>query len=221
MIFHQLSDREAAQLPGFQAQYANLGHLIQQGDAEGALDTLNAFSGQLLYGDGARYHLYKLIDLLLNIAQECRDAALIDEITQIMENPRPSELRSTVRTLCERIQSLRREREDKQLSDVLAYIRDNFMNPDISLMAIADQFGNTGYYWSRYIKEKTGRNFSDLIWDERTAVVKQALLTTERTIAQIVKDVGYHDLPSFTRRFKKQEGVTPGQYRQRRGLADA
>jgi len=39
------------------------------------------------------------------------------------------------------------------------------------------------------------------------------LKKTSGSVKEIVVEVGYIDVSSFTRRFKREEGVTPGQYK--------
>ena len=47
----------------------------------------------------------------------------------------------------------------------------------------------------------------------RIARAKELLVNTEEKIKDIVAQVGYQDMASFTRKFKEYEGVTPMEYR--------
>ncbi|MNJ62772.1 DNA-binding transcriptional regulator AraC [compost metagenome] len=43
--------------------------------------------------------------------------------------------------------------------------------------------------------------------------VKRLLINTSAPLKEIIEQVGYLDAPNFIRKFKKETGVTPGQYR--------
>lgn len=47
------------------------------------------------------------------------------------------------------------------------------------------------------------------------ARAKPLLLQTEDSVTDIAQQVGYSNVNTFIRIFKKEEGVTPGQYRMR------
>ena len=82
----------------------------------------------------------------------------------------------------------------------------------MSLEYLAEKFGFSNFYWSRYFKEVVGQNFNDYVWTLRLERAKQLLVTT-MPLAEVVEHVGYIDVRSFTRRFKNAMGVTPTQYR--------
>jgi YesN/AraC family two-component response regulator len=68
-------------------------------------------------------------------------------------------------------------------------------------------------YLSVYIKEKTGANFSDHLNEIRIRKAKELLIVTEMSIQDISLEVGYANITSFNRMFKKQIGMSPGEYR--------
>jgi len=49
----------------------------------------------------------------------------------------------------------------------------------------------------------------------RLEKAKELLCNTDMLIKEISVAVGYYDEGSFSRRFKKHTGVTPGQYREK------
>jgi two-component system, response regulator YesN len=58
-----------------------------------------------------------------------------------------------------------------------------------------------------------GKSVTDYINMLRINRIKQLLINTKKTIKEIVNETGYIDVSSFTRKFKKIEGITPGKYR--------
>ncbi|GAA1079380.1 hypothetical protein GCM10009576_099760 [Streptomyces rhizosphaericus] len=108
-----------------------------------------------------------------------------------------------------------RENNNNALANsILQYIAENFHSHDISLEETAKAFQLSSSYISRFIKEQTGNTFTKYVWNLRNEEFKKQLVETDKPIKEIVLDIGYVDVANFTRKFKRAEGVTPGQYRQ-------
>lgn len=84
---------------------------------------------------------------------------------------------------------------------------------DLSLNYLSDLLNMSSTYLSTYIKEKTGSTFSEHLHRVRVEKAQEMLITTDITINRIASQVGYVNFSSFNRMFKKETGMTPGQYR--------
>ncbi|GAK41772.1 hypothetical protein TCA2_4264 [Paenibacillus sp. TCA20] len=84
---------------------------------------------------------------------------------------------------------------------------------DLSLNYLSDLLNMSSTYLSTYIKEKTGSTFSEHLHRVRVEKAQELLITTGMTINRIAAQVGYVNFSSFNRMFKKETGMTPGQYR--------
>lgn len=84
---------------------------------------------------------------------------------------------------------------------------------DISLDNLADKLNMSNAYLSVYIKEKTGVNFIDHLNDIRINQAQALLSGTDMNINDISIQIGYRNITSFNRMFKKRTGMTPGEYR--------
>ena len=71
----------------------------------------------------------------------------------------------------------------------------------------------TQSYISKLFKEETGQTFVSYVRQLRFQYVKQELKFSDRSIKDIVQEAGYQDVANFSRLFKTNEGVTPGEYR--------
>ncbi len=83
---------------------------------------------------------------------------------------------------------------------------------------MADKFHYTPEHTSKFIRENTGKTYSELLTDFR---IKRALLllkTTNLAIGDIAATVGYVNPESFIRVFKKQYHMTPAAYRKAQAL---
>lgn len=104
------------------------------------------------------------------------------------------------------------EEKDPVTEFVLDTIRKRY-DEDLSLEMIADSLGLTPSYVSRYVKEKTGSNFSDCLNEVRIKKAKELLRTSNVQVRDIATRVGYVNVTSFIRMFKKVTGMTPSEYR--------
>ncbi|WP_309121897.1 helix-turn-helix domain-containing protein [Paenibacillus sp.] len=83
---------------------------------------------------------------------------------------------------------------------------------------IAEKLDITGGYLSTYFKEKTGMNFLDAVNDVRIRKARELLdRASGLKIQDVAARVGYQNLNSFNRMFKKFTGLTPSEYRQEGG----
>ena len=107
-------------------------------------------------------------------------------------------------------QHINRAREER-LVEILTYIQRNYQ--DVSLDSMAEEFHLSRPYLSKYIKEKTGETFQDVLRIEKLKRAKTLLKDTTKTIENIALEVGYENVEHFNRMFKKTYGVTPVQFR--------
>lgn len=105
-------------------------------------------------------------------------------------------------------------KEDKESGKVIEYIRENYLNTDLSIEVVADRFGMSRQRIYNIVKEKEGVTYIEYLSRLRCEKACELLEETELTIQEIVQRVGWYDTRNFTRKFKMNYGVTPGEYRQ-------
>ena len=115
--------------------------------------------------------------------------------------------------ICAHVEAKSETEESSLMDEIVAYIDANFADYDLSLGMISSKFSISSSYFSRSFKEKVGMNFTQYIWQKRMDEVIRLLLNTTDPLKDIITRVGYLDTPSFIRKFKKETGYTPGQYR--------
>jgi len=102
------------------------------------------------------------------------------------------------------------------IMEVLAYIEAEGYRCDFSLQMASERFGMSPSNFSHYFKKATSQNFKDYLDQKRIQKTKYLLEHTDENLNQISLQVGYFNTSSFIRSFKKQTGMTPGQYRESR-----
>lgn len=125
-------------------------------------------------------------------------------------------LKQVYSRICRWIGDHRQEGENTKLrEEILAQLDQSYVDPNLSLVLLAERTGVSLSYLSRFIKDQTGHNFTDYLNRLRVERARELLGDERRTIGEVASAVGYLSANTFIRIFKKYEGVTPGQYRGR------
>ncbi|MDR1061457.1 MAG: helix-turn-helix domain-containing protein [Clostridiales bacterium] len=114
---------------------------------------------------------------------------------------------------------MRRLRDKKALGErdeirqVVSYIRDNYMDPDISLNSLSEMVGLTPAYLGKMLSSALMTPFAEYLNSIRLERAAALLAGTSRPISQISADVGILSANYFYSIFKKKYGTTPSKYR--------
>lgn len=100
------------------------------------------------------------------------------------------------------------------IEDAKQWIREH-ISEDISLNKLANYVHMSPNYFSALFKQATGETFMEFSTRTRFEFAKQLLIQPEIKIYQIAEKIGYADANYFSIAFKKNEGMTPSQYRAR------
>ncbi|WP_198543899.1 helix-turn-helix domain-containing protein [Petroclostridium xylanilyticum] len=103
-------------------------------------------------------------------------------------------------------------KSQKNAEKILEYVNEN-LSRDISINDIADWIGFSTAYVSKIFKENIGKNYIDYLNGSRIEKAKQLLKNTQLPVKEVGFRVGFNNIQTFMRTFKKYEGITPGQYR--------
>lgn len=92
------------------------------------------------------------------------------------------------------------------------YIDKNYMNDDLSLIAVADAVGLSPSYLSTQFKKVYGQNLFEYLALARIAHARELLCCTSKMVYEVAYDVGFKDYRYFSQIFKKYTGKTPRQF---------
>lgn len=98
-------------------------------------------------------------------------------------------------------------------NELLDFINQSYTSSELSIAMMAERFHVSIAYMSYLCKKYFNENFSEYLWNLRMAKAKELLRSTSKPIEEICLDVGYENVSSFRRKFKKELGMTPSQYR--------
>jgi Response regulator containing CheY-like receiver domain and AraC-type DNA-binding domain len=103
--------------------------------------------------------------------------------------------------------------DDSLIEAATKYIQQHYEEP-ISLSVIADYLSISPSYLSNIFHESTGKSYIKYLTDLRMKEACQLLRNNKNmTLETITQRVGYLSVKHFSYVFKKQYGITPGQYR--------
>jgi AraC-like DNA-binding protein len=95
---------------------------------------------------------------------------------------------------------------------VRRYIEENYYH-DIHLDDLADRFSINKFYLSRKFKEAYGFTINQFITNLRITHAKELLRFSEFNMTEICIRTGFNDSAYFTRVFKKEEGISPSDFK--------
>ena len=108
----------------------------------------------------------------------------------------------------------KRKQSESVMEKAKEYIRENFQK-DLTLDEVSKVVDISPYYFSKLFKQETGENFIEYLTKVRMKNAEGLLKDSSYSIKEICAASGYGDPNYFSRIFKKYEGVTPSEYRER------
>lgn len=114
-----------------------------------------------------------------------------------------------------------RSRGEYLIQQAIAYMKEHFTNPDISLQTMSDQLNISTAYLSTLFSQNEGVTFIEYLTNLRMEKAKFLLATTTKKIIDITFEVGYNDPNYFSFIFKKHNQMTPKTYRNQTQQIDA
>lgn len=100
---------------------------------------------------------------------------------------------------------------DARMIEMMNYIQANYI--DITLEDLSEKFFLSKPYISKYIREKSGLTFGELVKKIRMKKARALLKSSSMTVENIALSVGYQNVEHFNRLFKKNYAITPVQFR--------
>ncbi|MBD2870847.1 helix-turn-helix domain-containing protein [Paenibacillus arenilitoris] len=129
-----------------------------------------------------------------------------------------SRFKEALGKLFERMRHLQEQRgSSDKIREIREYMEREYRNPDLSLDYLSDRFHINSKSLSKLFKEETGQKFVDYLIELRIRSSQKLLERTNRPIAEIAEEVGYTNVISFGRMFKKIVNLSPGEYREHAG----
>lgn len=165
--------------------------------------------------------VFSAAHLLLKQPQVADGKRKIDRFGSSMAHTgQASQLFEMLRTLAarERDELIQRQQSagSRPVRVAKEYVLKHYREP-VTLEQVCLEAGFSASYFSTLFKKETGENFVHFLARTRVERAKELLAQTSLPVSEICTQVGYSDLKYFAQIFKRETGLTPGQYRRRRG----
>lgn len=143
------------------------------------------------------------------------DFGKTDNLSQIYNGTEPT--KKYIVSCIKRAMDYRDEAVSDKKEDLVkkacTYIEENYSNEDISLNMVAKYVGVSPNHFSTMFAQNMKQTFVEYLTDVRMEHAKILLRTTNMRTSDIAFEVGYHDSHYFSSLFKKNQNMTPREYR--------
>lgn len=205
---------------------------IRRGDRSEARRLVNHVLVHIYSSGEERSDLLKglLLELVVMISRAAVEAGAVQSevlglnfrfLTELAEVNDDEELAAWLRKTLEHVFTAIEQQEDFTppllLCKALDFMRTN-LHRDISRDEVARHAGISPAHFSRLLKERTGRSFTELMRQCRVDLACELLRNTERALVDIAQVCGFCDQAHFTNVFQDMKGVTPKRFRDQHRL---
>ncbi|GFZ81845.1 putative HTH-type transcriptional regulator YtdP [Paenibacillus marchantiophytorum] len=140
-----------------------------------------------------------------------------DQIDRLITSSTIKEMKGQIREVlaevCQFIQEGREQDYNTLSQQVIDYVKGHYADVNLNISMVGEKFELTPSYLSKQFKAQTGEALLDFISRTRLEEAKRLLSLQQLSVSDIAKQVGYSDINTFNRIFKKFEGITPGKYK--------
>jgi len=201
---------------------------VKAGDfsgVEGVLDSVfrRMFSNRCLSLNLARCLYYDIISTAIKALMEIsadidgcfdRESVSIQELMDCKTiRDMQVKLRTIFQNICNYVSRNSEGNSSKMVRQIMVFVDYNFHDCNISIGFISDHFRMNAAYLGRLFKEHTGQSLLDYINRKRIEEVKGFLAEKKYNLGEIAGKVGFSNIGSLERVFRKIEGVTVTQFR--------
>ena len=102
--------------------------------------------------------------------------------------------------------------DSRRVLKVKNYIEDHYRD-ELRLAQLSQMVGMTDSAFSRFFKQRTGKNLNEYIVDVRLGHAARLLVDTTHTVSEICYQTGFNTVCNFNRLFKKRKGCNPTDFR--------
>lgn len=202
---------------------------LKSGDYEASLEILNHVFDENLNAEKPNKQMVKCLvyDVLGSVMKVINDLGEFEENNifesfSVFERIDGCETVSEIKTefigifreICEKSIARGIEKTSNSIEMIKEFIDNNYHNPNLSGAMISGHFGINQSYLSALFKKYAGEGILEYTMKVRMEKALKLLSESEETIEAISESVGYINVKTFRRTFKKIYGFTPSMYRE-------
>lgn len=197
---------------------------IKSGNANATEHVLNDiytsnFEENTLRPHIVKYLIYNLYCTLLKVSHPLFVSGADEDFSVLLEHNGGDytavfyKLRSSLIQVANQYEDRKKSRNTPLIQSIVKYLEEHYTDPNLDALRVSEELQISEGYLSQFFKEQTGVNFLSYIINLRMGKAKDMLLDKSTGIAEIAEAVGYQNVHSFRRAFKRVLGISPSEYR--------
>ena len=159
--------------------------------------------------------LLAVMDMALHLAEECRKKQEHNQVEEHRKTGIPETEYEDMEYQQEDVVSSKDSELFAPAQRMKNFVTEHYME-EISMQEAARSMGYSDAYFSKLFKQYYNQNFTAYLTEYRIKEAKKLLETTDISIKEISRMVGYSDSNYFAKICKRIEGVIPSRYREER-----
>lgn len=167
------------------------------------------------------FQQYMLINLYFCVSEFLEELGIerdeVESPTLNMENQTQVQQKAYVQRLISQVIEKREQQSNHRYADIasqaIVYVENNYADPELSLNQLALHMKFSPNHLSMVFSKQIGQPFTKYLTEYRMKKAKELLRCTSKKSNVVALEVGYKDPHYFSYLFKKTQGVTPLQYR--------
>lgn len=144
----------------------------------------------------------------------------LDRMEQMSDLKKINLIIRTCYLLCDNAARQMERQRMAALEKIRSYVRESYIDADLSLSKVSDRFKINEAYLSHIFKQHTGQNFSVYIERLRMEKAVELITNTSLPISEVAARVGYYSTNTFCRAFKRVYGFNTTVCRNSKNKAD-
>ena len=115
--------------------------------------------------------------------------------------------------ICSHVDSLKRSHNEALQRRVLAWLNEQYTRPDLNIAMAAEQFHISKKYVTQFLKDQTGKSFTEYVEELRLSRAMELLRGSELGITEISVQCGFSTQNTFYKAFRRRFGISPSAVR--------
>ena len=145
---------------------------------------------------------------------ECEDIAYLCSYDNRQSARRQVQnLRDCCFEICSHVDSLKRSDNEALQRRVLAWLNEQYTRPDLNIAMAAEQFHISKKYVTQFLKDQTGKSFTEYVEELRLSRAMELLRGSELGITEISVQCGFSTQNTFYKAFRRRFGISPSAVR--------
>jgi AraC-like DNA-binding protein len=170
------------------------------------------------------FSVFKQVDNTADLVDDDYDN-YIETNSRLIQADQLEEARQIIARFClelmtlsqEKSRSATEQKHERLHGELVRYLEENLGDPNLSLDSTASRFNLSTGYLGKLVKASSGEAFSSLLASMRLEKAADLLVSTNQPAYKIAEQVGIPNVTYFSTLFKRQYGLSPAPFREKRG----